>query len=133
MILVDTSVFINYFKGRDTKGSLYLDKLIQNEEPFCLNEFIYQEILQGSKDEKEFLTLKAYLKDIPLYSLKLGVQSFENAALLNFRCKRKGVTIRSTIDLLIAETAIENNIALLHDDEDYVNMSKVITELKLAV
>jgi len=68
---VDTSVFINYFKGRDTKGSLYLDKLIQNEEPFCLNEFIYQEILQGSKDEKEFLTLKAYLKDIPLYSLKL--------------------------------------------------------------
>ena len=46
---------------------------------------------------------------------------------------KKGITIRSTIDLLIAETAIENNIALLHDDEDYVNMSKVITELKLAV
>ncbi|WP_433001964.1 type II toxin-antitoxin system VapC family toxin [Treponema socranskii] len=98
-----------------------------------MNEFIYQEILQGSKDEKEFSTLKSYLKYILLYSLKLDVQSFENAAQLNFRCRRKGITIRSTIDLLIAETAIENNIALLHDAEDYVNMSKVITELKLAV
>jgi len=133
MILVDTSVLINYFKGRETKGIKILDNLIQSEEPFCINEFIYQEILQGSKDQKEFSTLKSYLKYIPLYSLKLGVQSFENAAQLNFRCRRKGITIRSTIDLLIAETAIENNIALLHDDEDYVNMSKVITELKLAV
>ena len=133
MIFVDTPVFINYFKGRETKGIKILDNLIQNEEPFCINEFIYQEILQGSKDEKEFSTLKSYLKYILLYSLKLDVQSFENAAQLNFRCRRKGITIRSTIDLLIAETAIENNIALLHDDEDYVNMSKVITELKLAV
>lgn len=73
------------------------------------------------------------MKYILLYSLKLDVQSFENAAQLNFRCRRKGITIRSTIDLLIAETAIENNIALLHDAEDYVNMSKVITKLKLAV
>ena len=133
MIFVDTPVFINYFKGRETKGIKFLDNLIKSEEPFCINEFIYQEILQGSKDEKEFSTLKSYLKYILLYSLKLDVQSFENAAQLNFRCRRKGITIRSTIDLLIAETAIENNIALLHDDEDYVNMSKVITELKLAV
>ena len=133
MVLVDTSVLINYFKGRETKGIKFLDNLIKSEEPFCINEFIYQEILQGSKDQKEFSTLKSYLKYIPLYSLKLGVQSFENAAQLNFRCRRKGISIRSTIDLLIAETAIENNIALLHDDEDYVNMSKVITELKLAV
>jgi len=133
MVLVDTSVLINYFKGRETKGIKFLDNLIKSEEPFCINEFIYQEILQGSKDQKEFSTLKSYLKYIPLYSLKFGVQSFENAAQLNFRCRRKGITIRSTIDLLIAETAIENNIALLHDDENYVNMSKVITELKLAV
>lgn len=68
-----------------------------------------------------------------MYSLKLGIQSFDNAAQLNFRCRRKGVTVRSTIDLLIAETAIENNIELLHDDEDYANMAKVISELKLVL
>ena len=133
MILVDTSVFINYFKGRETKGIKFLDNLIQSEEPFCINEFIYQEILQGSKDEKEFSVLKSYLRDVPLYSLRLGIGSFENAALLNFRCRRGGVTIRSTVDLLIAETAIENNIPLLHDDADFVNMARIITELKLAV
>ena len=57
MVLVDTSVLINYFKGRETKGIKFLDNLIKSEEPFCINEFIYQEILQGSKDEKEFSTL----------------------------------------------------------------------------
>lgn len=133
MILVDTSVLINYFKGHETQGTAYLDNLIQNEMSFCINGFIYQEILQGAKDEKEFALLKSYLKDIPLYSLRLGIQSFENAALLNFRCRRKGITIRSTIDLLIAETAIENSIPLLHDDDDFANMAKVIAELKLAV
>ena len=133
MILVDTSVLINFFRGRETVGTVYFEKLLEEQKHFCINESIYQEILQGSKDEKEFSTLKSYLKYILLYSLKLDVQSFENAAQLNFRCRRKGITIHSTIDLLIAETAIENNIALLHDDEDYVNMSKVITELKLAV
>ena len=133
MILVDTSVLINFFRGRETLGTKYLETLISEEQPFCINEFIYQELLQGSKDEKEFSTLKSYLSEIPLYSLKLGIQSYENAASLNFRCRRKGVTIRSTVDLLIAETAIENNIPLLHDDEDFVNMARVITELKLAI
>ena len=133
MILVDTSVLINFFRGRKTVSTTYFEKLIEEEKHFCINEFIYQEILQGAKDEKEFAILKSYLIDVPLYSLRLGIQSFENAALLNFRCRRKGFTIRSTVDLLIAETAIENNIPLLHDDDDFVKIAKIITELKLAV
>ena len=133
MILVDTSVLINFFRGRKTVGTTYFEKLIEEEKHFCINEFIYQEILQGAKDEKEFAILKSYLIDVPLYSLRLGIQSFENAALLNFRCRRKGFTIRSTVDLLIAETAIENNIPLLHDGDDFVKIAKIITELKLAV
>ena len=131
MVLVDTSVFINYFKGIDTPASLYLSTLIENDEIIAINTFIYQELLQGSRNEKEFFVLKQYLSDLPLASLKLGIQSFENAARLNYRCRKKGVTIRSTIDLLIAETAIENSIPLLHDDNDYINMNKVITELQL--
>ena len=133
MTLVDTYVLINYFRGEETAGTQYLDKNIQSEEFFCINEFIYKEILQGAKNEKEFATLKMYLSDIPFCSLRLGIQSFENAAKLNFRCRRKGVTIRSTIDLLIAETAIENNVSLLHDDTDFTNMANVITELNIAV
>lgn len=131
MILVDTSVLINYLRGRETTGSRYFSKIVEEEELFGINEFIYQEILQGSKDEKEFSLLDEYLSVLPFFSLRLGVQSYKNAALLNFRCRRKGVTIRSTVDLLIAETAIENNLFLLHDDEDYINMARAVPELKL--
>ena len=109
-----------------------MERLINEDKPFCINEFVFQEILQGAKNEKEFATLKSYLSDIPLYSLRQGVKSFENAAQLNFRCRRNGVTIRSTIDLIIAETSIENNIPLLCDDDDFVNMARIISELKLA-
>ena len=122
-----------FFRGRETVGTVYFEKILEEQKHFCINEFIYQQILQGSKDEKEFAVLKSYLMDVPLYSLKRGIQSFENAALLNFRCRRKGATIRSTVDLLIAETAIENNIPLLHDDDDFANMARIITELKLVV
>ena len=131
MILVDTSAIINFLKGKETPGAVLLERLIEDEQPFCINEFVYQELLQGSKDEKEFKTLKEYLGEIPQCFLRLGLQSFENAALLNFRCRKKGVTIRSSIDLLIAETAIENNVPLLHDDEDFTNMSRVIPELQI--
>ncbi len=51
--------------------------------------------------------------------------------MINILCKQKGITIRSTIDLLIAETAIENNLYLLHNDNDFKYMSKIIKELKI--
>lgn len=131
MILVDTSVLINYLRGKKSAGANYFSNVIEKGEPFGINEFIYQELLQGSKDEKEFSLLDEYLSVLPFFSLKLGIQSFRNASLLNYRCRRKGITIRSTIDLLIAETAIENNLTLLHDDEDYTNMAHVIKELNV--
>jgi predicted nucleic acid-binding protein len=50
---------------------------------------------------------------------------------LNIKCRENGITIRSTIDLIIAEIALENNLYILHNDNDYANMAKVITELKI--
>ncbi|MDR1287833.1 MAG: hypothetical protein LBK08_09520, partial [Treponema sp.] len=67
----------------------------------------------------------------PFYELKYGKKSYENAAQLNIKCREHGITIRSTIDLIIAETALENNLYILHNDNDYTNMAKVITELKI--
>jgi predicted nucleic acid-binding protein len=57
--------------------------------------------------------------------------SYESAARLYFLCRKKGITIRSTIDFLIAQTAIENNLVLMHNDEDFNTMAKVIKELKV--
>jgi predicted nucleic acid-binding protein len=58
---------------------------------------------------------------LPFYELEYGRQSFENAALLYTHCRNKRITIRSTLDVLIAEIALENSLYILHDDNDYTN------------
>lgn len=131
MILVDTSVLVDYLKGQNNKSTQALDYIIDSGIQYGINDFIYQELLQGSKTLEEFQKLKEYLETIPFYYLHFGKESFEKAAYINFACRRAGITIRSTVDLLIAQTAIENNLSLLHNDKDFINLAKIVPELKL--
>jgi hypothetical protein len=130
MILVDTSVLIAFFKGVNNKQVEKLEDVIKNGVPFGINVFIYQEVLQGAKSDREFKLLKEYLSTQRFYDLKYGIKSYEAAAKLYSICRKKGITIRSTIDLLIAETAIENNLYLLHDDQDFSFIAEVNKSLK---
>lgn len=130
MILVDTSVLISYFKGIDNQETEKFENILINNIPFGINNYIYQEILQGASSEKDFNKLKEYLESQKFFDLKYGRKSHEEAAKLYFTCRKAGVTIRSTINLLIAQTAIENNLLLLHDDNDYRNMAQIIKNLK---
>lgn len=131
MVLVDTSVFIDFLRGTNNAGTSLFDKVISSGIEFGINNFIYQEILQGSKTQKEFSVLQQYLSSLPFYDLKNGRKSFEDAAALNFICRKSGVTVRSTVDLLIAQTAIENGLFLLHNDNDFSNMAKCVSALKI--
>ena len=101
MILVDTSVFISYFKGDENETTIKFDEILSKDIEFGINNYIFQELLQGSANEKEFNTLHKYLSVQKFYNL-YGKQSYSDASLLYFNCRRQGVTIRSTIDLLIA-------------------------------
>ncbi len=130
MILVDTSILINYFKGANNPKTKKFEKILENGTPFGINNFIYQEILQGASTEKEFKLLNQYLSSQKFYELNYGTKSYENAAKIYYSCRKKGITPRSTIDLLIAETAIENNLFLFHDDKDYTKIASVIKDLK---
>ena len=131
MVLVDTSVFIGYFKK--TSGVPYekMDHIIENDIPYGICNYIYQELLQGSGNMQEFELLKEYLNSLPFYNLRYGIQSFENAASMFMTCRKKGITVRSTLDLIIAEIAIENDLFLLHDDTDFTNIAKIYKNLKL--
>ncbi len=131
MILVDTSVLIDFFKGKENSVVSAFEKILEKGMPYGINELIYMEILQGSKTPEEFTKLQEYLETIPFYYLLSGKESYEKAARLNFICRRSGITIRSTVDLLIAQTAIENDLFLLHNDSDFTNMAKAIKELKI--
>jgi len=131
MILIDTSILIGYLKGQRGEPYDKLDDLIDQNIPIGICNQVYQEVLQGAKNEKEFGILKEYLSAIDTYDLRYGKKSYENAAWLYFKCRKAGITPRSTIDLIIAQTAIDNNLLLFHNDKDFVLIAQVIPELKL--
>ena len=123
MYLVDTSVLIDFIKGKETVQGKKFEMILQEQIPFSISAFTYQEVLQGAKSEKEYDRLNDYLSTQKIvYPSK---ESYEQAAKLFFTCRKSGITIRSTIDLLIAITAIEHNLILLHSDRDFDNMLKV--------
>jgi predicted nucleic acid-binding protein len=131
LILVDTSAWIDYFSGHDTPAAAALDSLVEQRVPFGLTEVVFQELLQGAANEDEFDTLYEYLVTQRFFGTRSGPESYASAAKLYFRCRRQGVTIRSTIDCLIAQIAIENELVLLHNDRDFPLMRKAVPELRL--
>lgn len=126
MILVDTSVLINFFKGQKNDPAQKLEEVLRQDLPFGINSFIFQEVLQGAKSEKEYKILKKYLGTQSFYHLKDPVDSFAGAARIHFDCREKGITVRSTIDCLIAQTALEHDLFLLHNDNDFNAMATAI-------
>ena len=126
MILVDTSVLIDLFKGNDNDAVCVFREVIQQQVPFGITSFIYQDILQGARTRKEYVTLNEYLSTQRFFHPKDQLASYAGAAEIYFSCRKKGVTIRSTIDCLIAQIALEHKLLLLHNDKDFTLMAPVI-------
>jgi len=131
MILVDTSVLIDYFKGKNNECTDKFQKILDQKLEFGITYLIYLELLQGSRDDKEYNELKNYLETQKFYDIKNGKVSYEESSKIYLKCRKKGYTIRSTIDLIICQIAIENELYLLHNDKDYEEISKVYKNLKI--
>lgn len=127
MILVDTSVWIDFFNGHSSKEEQTLKQLIQDEEDICLSAIHIMEILQGIKQKKDFIRTERHLKNFPILVPELG--DYVLSALIFNACQRKGLTVKSA-DCLIAAIAIENNLILLHKDKDFEQIS-ANTELQI--
>ena len=97
--------------------------MLDRNLPFGINHLIYLEVLQGSRTEKDYRTLKKYLDTQVFYELKNGKDSYADAAQMYLKLRKKGVTV-STIDCLIAMVAIENDLFLLHNDRDFTRISR---------
>ena len=126
MILVDTSVLIDLFKGEKNEAVAKLRSIIRQQIPFGITSVIYQEILQGAKTEKEYNFLKEYLSTQRFFYPKDPLISYADAAEIFYSCRRKGVTIRSTVDCLIAQIAIEHELFLLHNDKEFTAMARIV-------
>ena len=124
MILVDTSVLIDYLNGIDNRSTKMFHQVLEKGIPFGINHVIYMEVLQGAKTERDYNALKKYLDTQTFYELKRRKESYADAAKMYFKLRQKGVTVKSTMDCLIAQIAIENDLFLLHNDQDFSRISK---------
>ena len=117
MILVDSSVWIDYFRGIATPQSDRLDALL-GSEPIATGDLILAEVLQGFADDRDFDRALSLLTELDV--IDIGGQDIAIQAARNFRSLRtRGVTIRKTVDTLIATRCIENRLSLLHSDRDF--------------
>ncbi len=130
MYLVDTSVWIDYINGMEAEHVVFLDQLLANPLAVGLTDLIYMEILQGAKNQQAFDHFTRYFSGQKFYRLQREEKSYAAAAQIYFDCRRRGITIRSSLDCLMAQCAIENELILLHNDKDFQQMSSVITDLK---
>ena len=117
MILVDSSVWVNYFNGISTWQTDLLDNYLSNV-PVVIGDLILTEVLQGFRSNKDYEIAKNFLSDLPFRQIggcNVAIKSAQNYRLL----RKAGVTVRKTIDIIIATFCIMEGLALLHDDRDF--------------
>ena len=122
MIVVDSSVWIDFFNGRITKQTNLLDSLL-GSELIVIGDLILTEVLQGFQQDKHSNKARKLLDSLifrQMLSKELAIKSAENYRIL----RKKGVTVRKTIDVIIATFCIENNLPLLHSDRDFRPVEK---------
>jgi predicted nucleic acid-binding protein len=132
MYLIDTSVWIDYLRKKNNQTTAQFITILDRSLPFGLTSVIYQEILQGASSLNDFIQLKEYLSTQRFFYPKDDKATYESAAKLYFLCRKKGITIRSSFDCLIAQIAIDNDLILLHNDEDFNRIKTIRPALRFA-
>jgi predicted nucleic acid-binding protein len=123
MILVDSSVWIDYFKGTRTEQTDKLDDLL-GREPLAIGDLILTEVLQGFAHDRDFNQARKMLTS-SLTVVGLAGQEVAIQAARNYRALRSlGITVRKTIDTVVATRCIESEYELLHDDRDFDPFAK---------
>jgi predicted nucleic acid-binding protein len=117
MVLVDTTVWIDFFAAKSTPEVAELERLLNEEGDICTCGILLTEVLQGIREDEDYQrTLSRF--DTFLF-LPMNRQAFVRAAGLYRSLRRRGVTIRKPVDCMIASVAIEHDVALLHNDRDF--------------
>ena len=132
MILVDTSVWVGYLRGDERPAVARLEALLERGVPVAVTSIVAQELLEGVATPEAFDRLERYLGSQRRVELSDPWLGAVEAARIYGACRAAGVTIRSSVDCLIAHIAIEHDLALLHDDRDFEDIARVMSELRLA-
>ncbi len=124
MTLTDSSVWIDYFNGVANWQTDRLDRLL-GSEVIAIGDLILAEVLQGFRNDTDYARAKSLLGSLPCFSLAGYKRALATAE--NFRTLRKrGVTIRKTVDVFIATACLDYDLELLHNDRDFDAMESVL-------
>ncbi|PYR37973.1 MAG: hypothetical protein DMF90_04895 [Acidobacteria bacterium] len=118
VLLVDTSAWIEVFR-RPARITLAVDRIVT-----CLS--VVQEVLQGFDDERAFEIARTAMYALPCVETPLTDTVVDNAVDIYRRARRAGVTVRSSVDCLVAACALRNHLTIVHRDRDYANIAKVV-------
>jgi predicted nucleic acid-binding protein len=122
ILLVDTSVWIDFFRGRSVSHVNALEQSLQAGDDICVCGLILTEVLQGIRSDVDYRKTATYFRS--LIFLPMGYPTFVRAAEIYRAIRRNGVTVRRSMDCLIAATAIEHDVFLLHNDRDFDPIEK---------
>jgi hypothetical protein len=131
VVLVDTSIWIDFLRSPPGVAARRLDEVISAQIPFAIAPVILQEILQGARSAREFKRLKLNLTTQRFLHPLEPVETYVAAADIYCRCRWAGITPRSATDCLIARIAIEHGASLLHNDADFDRIARVVRELTI--
>jgi predicted nucleic acid-binding protein len=118
VIVVDTTVWTDFFNGAGTSEDRHLQQLITAGRSLALTDLIFCEILQGIREDAAFEQTRELLLFYPILRIE-RLATFEHAAQIYRTCRRRGLTVRKTIDCLIAALCIEEDVELFHKDADF--------------
>jgi len=118
MIVVDSSVWIDHFRGGTSEASAVLDELLRGGGEIAITDVAYMQLLRGVRDEHEVDVLRGLLRQTIILRME-SLEDHEHAAELFRQVRRKGLTIRQSTDCMIAAVCIREGLPLLHDDVDF--------------
>jgi hypothetical protein len=130
VVLVDTTVWIDWLRGRDSGPVARLDTLLGDGDA-ALSPVVLQELLQGAVNAVALAALRRRFGALPMLAPKSALDLHADAGALYARCRWAGITPRSPHDCLIAVTALAAAVPLLHDDRDFEAIASVATGLRL--
>ena len=122
MILVDTTVWIDFFTDKGTPQVDILELLISEGQDICVCGLVLTEVLQGVREEKQYKKIKAYFEN--LIFLPMTQSMHLHAAEIYRSLRKKGIIVRKPIDCMIASVAISHKVRLLHNDKDFTPIEK---------
>lgn len=117
MIVVDSSVWIDYFTGAETPQAEILDNTL-GIKPVAIGDLILTEVLQGFRYDKDYKEARKVFEDVAIFDMlgmPMAIKSAENFRAL----RKKGITVRKTADVIIATFCIEQKLPLLFSDKDF--------------